>query len=276
MKSFAPFVVCVAALITPALASAQNTARIECARNDGYVYLYSSTITLDIRSTLQCGEIVQLTGREASYFAVRSAKGDAGFVPMANITILKDRPGPTPAAEATTPNRERIAYDHKAAPAPQPVETVASTGFFLPNNTPIRLKLVKPLSSATSHVGDEVDLEVLDPVVVEGVTVIAKGAKVAAAVAVAEPTRRFGHSGRIAFKVTSIQMANNDQAPVRCYQEASGAPTTSSDSVVPLNSGKDATLPAETIFTGQVDGDLRLQRESFSSTTTQATPAATK
>jgi hypothetical protein len=41
---------------------AQNTGRIECPRNDGYVYLYSSMTTLEVRATLQCGSVVQITG----------------------------------------------------------------------------------------------------------------------------------------------------------------------------------------------------------------------
>jgi len=249
------------AFFLPSLASAQHTARIECARNDGYVYLYSSILTLDVRSTLQCGEIVQVTGRDGEYLVVRTAKGQTGLVPMASATLLNDRAASAAVAQPA-PARERMAYDSAPSPAPVPVKTSLS-GFFLPNNTPIRLKLLKTLSSATARPNDPVALEVLDPVLVDGVTVIPKGSKVSAVVAVSEPKRRFGHSGRIALKVASVQLANNEQAPVRCYQEASGAPSVSSDSVVALSSGKDASLPADTTFTALVDGDLRLNRESF-------------
>ena len=252
-------------LFLPSLASAQNTARIECPRNDGYVYLYSSVISLDVRATLQCGEIVQVIGRDETYLAVRTAKGESGFVPMASAAILKDRAA---AAAQTAPARERIAYDSAPAPAPAPTKTPLS-GFVLANKTPIRLKLLKTLSSATARVNDVVELEVLDPVLVDGVTVISKGSKVTAVVAVSESKRRFGHNGRIAFNLTSVQLANNQQAPVRCYQEASGAPSTASDSVVALSSGKDASLLADTTYTALVDGDLPLNRVSFT-----ASPAA--
>jgi len=270
MKPSLRFTLVVFALFVPSLASAQNTARVECARNDGYVYLYSSVITLDVRGTLQCGEIVRVTGREEAYLAVRTARGESGFVPMASATILKDRAA-TAAPAQPAPARERIAYDSAPAPAPAPVKALLS-GFFLSNNTPIRLKLSKTLSSATARVNDPVALEVLDPVLVEGVTVIPKGSKVTAVVAVSEPKRRFGHNGRIAFNATSVQLANNEQVPVRCYQEASGAPSTSSDSVVALSSGKDASLLADTTYTALVDGDLRLNRESFTASPS-ASPA---
>ncbi len=259
------------ALFLPSLVSAQNTARIECARNDGYVYLYSSVVSLDIRTTLQCGEIVQIAGRDGSYLAVRTTKGEVGFVPAASATILKDRAAST-APSQPAPARERIAYDSAPASAPSPLKTSPS-GFFLANNTPIRLKLLKSLSSATAHVNDPVQLEVLDSVLVDGVTVIPKGSKATAVVAVSESKRRFGHSGRIAFRVISVQLADNQQAPVRCYQEASGAPSTSSDSVVALSSGKDASLLADSNFTALVDGDFRLDRDSFASSPS-ASPAA--
>ena len=109
---------------------------------------------------------------------------------------------------------------------------------------------------------------------VDGVAVISKGSKATAVVAVSEPRRRFGHNGRVAFNVTSVELANNQQAPVRCYQEASGAPSTSSDSVVALSSGKDASLLADTSYTALIDGDLPLNRDSFSANPSTSPSAA--
>jgi hypothetical protein len=261
MNPVARFTLALLVFFVPSLASAQNTARIECARNDGYVYLYSSVITLDVRATLQCGEIVQVTGRDEAYLAVRTAKGEYGFVPMASATILKDRAALAAPAQPA-PARERIAYDRAPTPPAAPAKAALS-GFFLSNKTPIRLKLLKTLTSASARVDDPVELEVLEPVLVDGVTVISKGSKVSAVVAVSESKRRFGHNGRIAFNVTAVQLANNQQAPVRCYQEVSGAPSTSSDSVVAISSGKDASLLADTTYTALVDGDIPLNRESF-------------
>src|SRR5579863_2355919 len=104
----------------PAASSAQNTGRVECPRDDGYVYLYSSMATLEVRASLQCGSIVQLTGRYNTYYAVRTARNEVGFVPLASIVVLKDQAGTgLPAAEP--PPRERIHYDDvprvSAAPA---------------------------------------------------------------------------------------------------------------------------------------------------------------
>ena len=63
----------------------------------------------------------------------------------------------------------------------------------------------------------------------------------------AEPKKHFGRSGRIVFSITSVRLADGEKATVRCYQEISGSSNTASgDSVVPLASGKDATVPQDT------------------------------
>jgi len=244
-------------------AAAQSTGRIDCARDGGYVYLYSSMTTLEVRMTLQCGEVVRITGRSDDYYSVRTAAGEAGFVPRTNLFLLKDQPGtglPAPAAKA--PARERTHYD-------QPVSGVAGSSptvggvFVLPNNTPIHVKLNQTISSATAHAGDAVELEVVEDVIVDGVTVLPVGSKVGGVIAVAEIKKRFGHGGRVAFSISSMTLADGEQVTVRCYQEASGSSNTSSDAVIPLSSGKDVTIPKDLEFTALVDGEVRLKRESF-------------
>lgn len=251
---------------------AQNTGRIDCARDGGYVYLYNSMTTLEVRMTLQCGDVVRITGRSDDYYSVRTASGESGFVPRTSVFLLKDQPGtglPAPAAKA--PARERMHYDQPGTDATPPVHT-GSGAFALANNTSIRLKLEKTISSATAHVGDSVELEVVEDVVVDGVTVLPAGAKVSGAIAAAEPKKRFGHGGKLAFSITSMTLADGEQIKVRCYQEASGSSNTSADAVLPLNSGKDVTIPKDVEFTALVDGEARLKREAFENLKTH--PAA--
>jgi len=261
------FALCSAAvffLVSPSPDWAQNTGRIDCPRNDGYVYLYSSIVTMDVRATLQCNEVVQITGRYDNYYSVRNAKGDTGYVPLYSIVLLKDQAGsglPVPTSEP--PARERTPYDARPrevhAPAP-----VAAAGFTLRNDTPVHVKLTKTISSATAHAGDVVEFEVLDNVLVEGVPVLTKGSTASGVISQAEPKKRFGRGGRLVFSIKSVSLADGEKATVRCYQEISGSPNTSSaDSVVPLALGKDATVPQDTEFTVLVDGDVPLKRESF-------------
>src|SRR5258708_35241173 len=97
MKMRAPFLSLVLCFLLPAICNAQNLGQVECPRQDGYVYLYSSMLTLDVRATLQCGEQVEITGRLDAFYGVRTNKGVAGFVPLDAIVLLKAPPGAKPA-----------------------------------------------------------------------------------------------------------------------------------------------------------------------------------
>src|ERR1700691_1148601 len=59
----------------------------------------------------------------------------------------------------------------------QPTQTdvTSKKGFVLEDETPIRLRLNRTISSADAHVGDTVDFETLDDITVNGTLVIPKG-----------------------------------------------------------------------------------------------------
>src|SRR5437899_10674940 len=123
MMSGAKYVAAFFCLVLPGTAQAQSVGQVECPRTGDYVYLYSSITTLDVRTTLPCGEQVQITGRYDRYFGVRSAKGELGYVPVESLLLLKDRPGTkAPEPKPMQPSRERSLYD---APA-KPVEAAPS------------------------------------------------------------------------------------------------------------------------------------------------------
>jgi hypothetical protein len=259
MRSSLNCIVLVVGLFLPAITKAQNTGQVECPRNDGYVYLYSSMTTLDVRTTLQCGEQVEITGRFDTYFGVRTSKGETGVVPLASIIVLKDKPGPKVSKPTPGPARERIAYDDpNAHPEPAP-KAKNATGFTLLNGTPIRLKLNKSISSSSAHVSDPVELEVVEEIAVDGVPVILKGASAMGVVTEAEPKKRMGRGGKLGLSITAVRLSNNEKASVRSYQESTGSNSAAS----PLASGKDVVYTQGTEFTAYVDGDVHLKREAF-------------
>jgi hypothetical protein len=135
--------------------------------------------------------------------------------------------------------------------------------FTLLRDTPIHVKLSKALSSGTAHTGDAVELEIVHDVLLEGVVVLHQGARAHGVVAQAEPRKRFGHAGSVAFSLTSIEVADGEKVAVRCYQEVSGDSNNSADSVFPLASGKDVALAQNSEYTALVDVDAHLKREGF-------------
>ena len=263
MNSSAKCIAAVFCLLLPAIGRAQSVGQIECPRSEGYVYLYSSMTTMDVRATLQCGEQVQITGRYDTYFGVRTAKGETGYVPLSSLLFLKDKPGPNkPKAPPPPPARPRIAYDDPAAHAQTPPSAPpAGSGFALLNGTPIHLRLSKTISSATAHVGDVVDLEVLEEVLVDGLCVIPERAKAIGIVSEAEPKKRMGHGGKLGLSINFVRLRDDEKAAVRSYQEGNGT-NSSSGAALPLASGKDVVFTQGTEFTAYVDGDMPLKREA--------------
>ena len=116
---------------------------VECARAGDYVYLYSSMVSLDIRGTLQCGQQVEITGRYDSYFGVRTAKGETGYVPQDSLLLLKTAPGAKPVlAPSNAPVREKIHYDQPGATANPPSSAPdLSKIVVLLDSTPVHMKL---------------------------------------------------------------------------------------------------------------------------------------
>jgi hypothetical protein len=263
-------------LVFPAIAQAQSMGQVGCPRSNDYVYLYSSMTTLDVRTTLQCGEQVQITGRFDLYFGVRTAKGETGYVPVESLLLLKDKPGAKAAQPKTVqPARERTPYDapatttEAAPPAPS-----SSTEFTLRNGTPIHLKLGKTISSATTRVGDVLDLLVAEEVTLNGLVVIPRGAAATAVVTEAEPKKRLGHGGKLGFNINSVRLSDDEKAAVRSYQESTGS-NSPGGAILPLGSGKDVVFTEGTDFTAYIDGDMKLKKAAFRAEkdTSNAAPA---
>ena len=260
MKFDAKYFALFLSIFCPAIAQAQSVGQVECPRTGDYVYLYSSMTTLDVRTTLQCGEQVQITGRYDVYFGVRTAKGEVGFVPVESLLLLKDKPGAKAALAKPAPTvRERTQYDAPGSTArTAPSAPSNPSEFTLRNGTPIHVRLGKTISSATAHVGDAVDLQVTEEVSVDGLAVIPKDAAATGIVKEAEPKKRLGHGGKLAFSIDFVRLKNNEKAAVRFFQESS-----SGGGTLPLASGKDVVFTQGTEFTAYVDGDVHLKKAAF-------------
>ena len=263
MRLSAKYLLLVFALSMPASVLGQSVGQVECPRSGGYVYLYSSMITMDVRGTLQCGEQVQITGRYDTYFGVRTAKGEVGYVPLDSVLLIKDKPGPNqPMALPQKPARELTPYDEHAAQPPS-VKTVPS-GFdlTLANGTPVHLKLGKTISTASSHVGDVVELHAAEEVVVEGITVVPIGATAIGIVTEVEPKKRLGRGGKLALSINFLRLGNSEKAAVRSFQETSES-SPLAGAGASQGHGKDIVFAEGSDFTAYVDGDVHLKKETF-------------
>jgi len=274
MKSTAKYLLGTFLLLFPGLTSAQHLGQIACARQDSYTYLYSSITTMEVVRTLQCGEQVEVTGRYQGFFSVRAANGDTGYVGEGSLVLLKDKPGPrAPVATSPQAARPRTAYDERAAGPPPANAVPAGFDLTLPNNTPIRLKFSKTISSETAHVGDSVELVVVEDVLVDGLCLIPKGASASAIVTEAEPRKRMGKGGKLGLNVKSVRLADNEEAAARSFQETTGSSSTAG-TIMPLAHGKEVAFAQGMEFTAYVDGNVYVKRASFLPPKSAASSAA--
>jgi hypothetical protein len=260
MKLSARVLAVILFLLAPAVGRAQKLGIVACSKQDGYIDLYSSVTTLEIRATLKCGQQVQVLDRFDNFIHVRTEKGEDGFVDANSLTFVKT----APAAKASTargkkqPSAAALASSRATPPpAPAPPREI-----ILPHQTAVHLKLDQTLSSATAHVGEEVTYEVTQDVVVGGLTVIAKGAPAIGAVTEAESKKRMGKAGKLNVSVTSVVLANNQKIALRSFGAEQGADQ-KSGMKLPLLRGKDVTLAKDTEITAYVDDDIHLKVSSF-------------
>ncbi|MGC1482962.1 MAG: hypothetical protein WA789_04135 [Candidatus Acidiferrum sp.] len=276
-RRWKPRLVFLLCLVAPAISSAQDLGQVACARPGDYVYLYSSITTFDVHSTLQCGQEVVITGRYDSYFAVRTAKGEIGYVPLASLLLIKTVPGEKIALPPTkAPAREKTPYDEPFKPSESPLNAPGSPSFLvLRDSTPVTLKLQKAITSADAQVGDDVTFEVTEDVVVDGFLVIPKGAAALGVVNEAEPKKALGRGGKLGVLIRSVRLADDEQAILRSGDLSKGSSSTAG-MVIPVVHGKDITFPKGMNFIGYVNGDTRLKRDNFHSSkeTIGATPTA--
>lgn len=269
------FVIC---LLLPLVCNAQKAGQkppagqsqagqIHCAHGEGYAYLYGSMATMEISTTVKCGQPVTILDRSDNFLHVRTDTGEDGFVPAGNVIFVK--PGTVVKAPTTPTKRELTHYDDPARLAAEVRPAAPRNEIILPRQTPVHLKLSRTLSSATAHVGEEVTFEVTQDVIVSGVTVIAKGAPAVGAVTEVEPKKRMGKAGKLNVGVTSVVLANNEKISLRSF----GADQSADQKfgmTVPLLHGKDVTLSKDTEITAYVDDDVHLKVSNFAA----APPAA--
>jgi hypothetical protein len=273
MKRSATLISLAVCFLFPLTCRAQKLGQIECGRQEGYAYLYSSMATMEISTTLKCGQRVTVLDRSDNFVHVRTDTGDEGFVPLSNVGFLKQ--GATLRTPTAPEKRELTHYDNPARlaaasrPAPSPQEIL------LRNQTPVHLKLGRELSSATAHVGEEVNFEVTQDVIVGGLTIISKGAPAVGAVTEAEPKKRMGKSGKLNVSVASVLLTNNEKLALRSF--GADQPSDQKSGLgISLVHGKDFIMPKDTEITAYVDGDTHLKAASFAAAAPSNTQAVSQ
>lgn len=162
----------------------------------------------------------------------------------------------------------------------QAVQTnfTSTKGFVLEEETPVRLRLNRTISSADAHVGDTVDFEVLDDITVNRTLVIPKGGLAFATVTEAQAKRRMARGGKLDVNIDYVKLVDGEKAALRAVQDVKGGGHTGgmvggmvATSLVFFPAapfflfmhGKDISIPKGTEITAYVNGDMKLDIAKF-------------
>lgn len=168
-------------------------------------------------------------------------------------------------------------------PAPTPshptqTDFISKKGFVLEEETPVRLRLNRTISSADAHVGDNVDFEVLDDITVNATLVIPKGGLAFATVTDAQAKRRMARGGKLDINIDYVKLVSGDKAALRAVKDVKGGGHTGgmvggmvATSIIFFPAapfflfmhGKDISIPKGTEITAYVNGDVRLELAKF-------------
>lgn len=146
----------------------------------------------------------------------------------------------------------------------------AQQPFVLTDGTPVRVRLNRNLSSAEAKVGDPVDFDVVEDILVNGLLVIERGSRVLATVTDAAQGARMGKTGRLTVSIDHGRSVLGEKIALRAVKENKKGDEGGSNSAVDIASsivtaplflfmkGKDITIPKGSEVTAYVHGDVRL------------------
>ena len=160
--------------------------------------------------------------------------------------------------------------------------------FGLSEDTPVRLKLTRTMSSKDATLNEKVDFEVLEDVKVGDVVVVEHGGMAIATVTEAQHKRRMGRAGKLNINIDYVQLVSGDKVPLRAVKGGSGGNHTGAmtgaivaTSIVFFPAapfflfmhGKDITIPKGTEITAYIAGDTPLDPAKFSMSATVLPPS---
>jgi hypothetical protein len=170
---------------------------------------------------------------------------------------------------------------------PEPVQTAtpatptaprAPLAFGVTEDTPVRMKLTRTMSSADAKADEKVDFEVLEDIKVGDVVVVKQGAMAIATVTTAQPKRRMGRAGKLSMNIDYVQLVDGEKVPLRAVKGGSGGNHTGAmtGAIVATSilffpaapfflfmHGKDITIPRGTEITAYVAADTPLDPLKF-------------
>src|ERR1700722_10365385 len=199
-------------------------------------------------------------------------------IPLAMCLMLLVLSGASTAQTAPSQNSSTSTAQQPVPEQSTQTSFTSQKGFVLEDQTPVRLRLNRTISSADAHVGDTVDFETLDDITVNGTLVIPKGGLAFATVTEAQAKRRMARGGKLDINIDYVKLVSGDRATLRAVRDAKGGGHTGAmvggmvaTSLVFFPAapfflfmhGKDTSIPKGTEITAYVNGDVKMDLAKF-------------
>jgi len=199
-------------------------------------------------------------------------------IPLAMCFMLLVLSGASTAQTAPSQNSSTSTAQQPVPEQSTQTSFTSQKGFVLEDQTPVRLRLNRTISSADAHVGDTVDFETLDDITVNGTLVIPKGGLAFATVTEAQAKRRMARGGKLDINIDYVKLVSGDRATLRAVRDAKGGGHTGAmvggmvaTSLVFFPAapfflfmhGKDTSIPKGTEITAYVNGDVKMDLAKF-------------
>lgn len=194
--------------------------------------------------------------------------------PLATDARLRDSPA------SQQENKSELPAQSSAETSEKNISPPGNSDLVLRDGTSVRLRFVQPVISSQVIAGDTVDLQIVEPILLGKVTVIAKSAPAKATVTLAQAKRALGRGGNLQLRIDSVLLADGKSVPLRALKDVKGGENKGEivGGVVIAGllfwpaapffffvEGKNATIPAGTEITAYINGDISLDRAKFPS-----------
>ena len=168
--------------------------------------------------------------------------------------------------------RAPVARNKTAAPANE--APVAITQLTIPDGTPLEVECTYTVSSSEVEEGSAVSFTVVHPIIINGVTVIARGARATARVTKAKKGGSWGRAGTLAWMMQDVAAVDGTKIPLEFAKstkgDSKGGTVTTAVIVTGVlfwpaapfwgfKKGKDAKVPAGRRFEVTVHGNAIIQ-----------------
>jgi len=179
--------------------------------------------------------------------------------------------------------QEKSKKDKKVEQTQTPAPTTPATprpplAFGLTEDTPVKIRLTRTMSSKDAKANEKVDFEVLEDIKVGDTIIVQHGAMAIGTVTEAQPKRRMGRAGKLNINIDYVQLVDGEKVPLRAVKGGSGGNHTASMTGAIVASsllffpaapfflfmhGKDLTIPKGTEITAYVSADTPLDPANF-------------